>query len=50
MNVASAGQAPVDFDDVMLDDGYDGSRAYSQSKLAMVMMTFDTAERLADAV
>ena len=47
VNVASAGQAPIDFDDVMLDDGYDGSRAYSQSKLAMVMMTFDTAERLA---
>ena len=47
--MASAGQAPIDFDDVMLDDGYDGSRAYSQSKLAMVMMTFDTAERLAES-
>ena len=47
VNVASAGQAPVDFDDVMLERDYDGSRAYSQSKLAMVMMTFDTAERLA---
>jgi NAD(P)-dependent dehydrogenase (short-subunit alcohol dehydrogenase family) len=49
VNVASAGQAPIDFGDVMLDDGYDGSRAYSQSKLAMVMMTFDTAERLAES-
>ena len=47
VNVASAGQAPVDFDDVMLERDYDGGRAYSQSKLAMVMMTFDTAERLA---
>jgi NAD(P)-dependent dehydrogenase (short-subunit alcohol dehydrogenase family) len=47
VNVASAGQAPIDFDDVMLEDGYDGSRAYGQSKLAMVMTTFDTAERLA---
>ena len=47
VNVASAGQAPVDFDDVMLEDGYDGGRAYSQSKLAMVAWTFDTAERLA---
>jgi NAD(P)-dependent dehydrogenase (short-subunit alcohol dehydrogenase family) len=47
VNVASAGQAPVDFDNVMLERDYDGGRAYSQSKLAMVMMTFDTAERLA---
>jgi NAD(P)-dependent dehydrogenase (short-subunit alcohol dehydrogenase family) len=47
VNVASAGQAPVDFDDVMLEDGYDGGRAYSQSKLAMIAWTFDTAERLA---
>jgi NAD(P)-dependent dehydrogenase (short-subunit alcohol dehydrogenase family) len=47
VNVASAGQAPVDFDDVMLEDGYDGGRAYSQSKLALVAFTFDTAERLA---
>jgi NAD(P)-dependent dehydrogenase (short-subunit alcohol dehydrogenase family) len=48
VNVASAGQAPIDFDDVMLEDGYDGGRAYSQSKLAMVAWTFDLAERLAD--
>jgi len=47
VNVASAGQAPVDFDDVMLERGYDGSRAYSQSKLAMVAWTFDLADRLA---
>ena len=47
VNVASAGQAPLDFDDVMLEDGYDGGRAYSQSKLAMVTWTFDLAERLA---
>ena len=48
VNVASAGQAPVDFDDVMLERDYDGGRAYSQSKLAMVAWTFDTAERLAE--
>jgi NAD(P)-dependent dehydrogenase (short-subunit alcohol dehydrogenase family) len=47
VNVASAGQSPLDFDDVMLEHSYDGSRAYSQSKLAMVMWTFDAAERLA---
>ena len=49
VNVASAGQAPIDFDDVMLERHYDGSRAYAQSKLGQVMHTFDLAERL-DAV
>jgi NAD(P)-dependent dehydrogenase (short-subunit alcohol dehydrogenase family) len=47
VNVASAGQAPIDFDDVMIEDGYDGGRAYGQSKLAMVAWTFDLAEQLA---
>jgi hypothetical protein len=27
VNVASAGQAPIDFDDVMLERGYDGGRS-----------------------
>jgi NAD(P)-dependent dehydrogenase (short-subunit alcohol dehydrogenase family) len=49
VNVASAGQVPVDFDDVMLDAGYDGVRAYRQSKLAQVMFTFELAGRLAAA-
>jgi len=47
VNVASAGQAPIDFDDVMLERGYSGSRAYCQSKLALVMLTLDLAEELA---
>jgi NAD(P)-dependent dehydrogenase (short-subunit alcohol dehydrogenase family) len=47
VNVSSAGQMPIDFDDVMLEDGYDGTRAYCQSKLAQVMFTFDLAEELA---
>ena len=47
VNVSSAGQMPIDFDDVMLDRAYDGTRAYCQSKLAQVMHTFDLAERLA---
>jgi NAD(P)-dependent dehydrogenase (short-subunit alcohol dehydrogenase family) len=47
VNVSSAGQSPVDFDDVMLERRYDGMRAYSQSKLAQVMFTFDLAEQLA---
>jgi NAD(P)-dependent dehydrogenase (short-subunit alcohol dehydrogenase family) len=49
VNVSSAGQAPIDFDDAMLERGYDGVRAYCQSKLALVMLTFDLASRLADA-
>jgi NAD(P)-dependent dehydrogenase (short-subunit alcohol dehydrogenase family) len=47
VNVASAGQQAIDFDDVMLERGYDGARAYRQSKLAQVMHAFDLAEELA---
>jgi NAD(P)-dependent dehydrogenase (short-subunit alcohol dehydrogenase family) len=46
VNVSSAGQAPIDFDDVMLERDYDGFRAYCQSKLAQIMFTFDLAEEL----
>jgi NAD(P)-dependent dehydrogenase (short-subunit alcohol dehydrogenase family) len=46
VNVASGAQSPINFDDVMLERNYDGLRAYSQSKLAMVMFTFDLAEEL----
>jgi NAD(P)-dependent dehydrogenase (short-subunit alcohol dehydrogenase family) len=46
VNVSSAGQAPIDFDDVMLEDSYSGVQAYCQSKLALVMLTFDLAEEL----
>jgi NAD(P)-dependent dehydrogenase (short-subunit alcohol dehydrogenase family) len=46
VNVASAGQSPVDFRDVMLKRGYRGMKAYTQSKLAQVMFTFELAERL----
>jgi NAD(P)-dependent dehydrogenase (short-subunit alcohol dehydrogenase family) len=49
VNVASAGQSPVDFSDVMLERGYDGMRAYTRSKLAQVMFTFELAGRLSDA-
>ena len=49
VNVSSAGQAPLDFDDVMLERGYDGWQAYMQSKLAQVMFTLDLAEELDDA-
>jgi NAD(P)-dependent dehydrogenase (short-subunit alcohol dehydrogenase family) len=46
VNVASAGQYPIDFDDVMLERDYQGSRAYRQSKLAQIMFGFELAERL----
>ena len=47
VTVSSAGQAPIDFRDVMLEHHYDGVQAYCQSKLALVMFTFDLAEELA---
>ncbi len=46
VNVSSAGQAPIDFDDVMLEHSYSGVRAYCQSKLAQIMFTFDLADEL----
>jgi NAD(P)-dependent dehydrogenase (short-subunit alcohol dehydrogenase family) len=46
VNAASAGQSPIDFDDPMLERGYDAMRAYSRSKLAQVMFTFELAGRL----
>src|ERR687890_727011 len=48
VNVASAGQSPLNFDDPMLKRGYDAMKAYSQSKLAQVMFTFELAEQLRD--
>jgi NAD(P)-dependent dehydrogenase (short-subunit alcohol dehydrogenase family) len=47
VNVASLGQRPIEFDDVMITKGYDGGRAYAQSKLAQIMFTIDLAEELA---
>jgi NAD(P)-dependent dehydrogenase (short-subunit alcohol dehydrogenase family) len=46
VNVSSAGQAPIDFDDVMLERNYSGVQAYCQAKLGLVMLTFDLAEEL----
>src|SRR5215207_5584869 len=46
VNVASAGQSPVDFSNLMLERGYDAMRAYTQSKLAQIMFTFELAGRL----
>jgi NAD(P)-dependent dehydrogenase (short-subunit alcohol dehydrogenase family) len=46
VNVSSIGQAPLDFDDLMLERGYDDFRAYAQSKLGQIMFTFELADRL----
>jgi NAD(P)-dependent dehydrogenase (short-subunit alcohol dehydrogenase family) len=46
VNVSSLGQAPLDFDNVMLERDYNGVRAYSQSKLSQIMFTIDLAEEL----
>lgn len=46
VNGASAGQHPVDFDDVMLTHGYSGTRAYCQSKLALITLGFVLADRV----
>ena len=46
VNVASLGQHPLDFDDLMLTKGYNGNRAYAQSKLAQIMFTIDLAREL----
>ena len=47
VNVASVGQAPLNFGDIMSEHGYSGVTAYRQSKLAMVAWTFDLAAQLA---
>ena len=47
VQVSSAGQAAINFDDVMLTRSYSGVQAYCQSKLAQIMFTFDLADELA---
>jgi NAD(P)-dependent dehydrogenase (short-subunit alcohol dehydrogenase family) len=44
--VSSLAQAPIDFDDVMLEHGYEELRAYGQSKLAQVAFGFRLARQL----
>ena len=46
VNVSSRSAAPIDFTDVMMERGYTGYRAYSQSKLAQVRFTIDLAASL----
>jgi retinol dehydrogenase 14 len=48
VNVASGEQrnATIDFDDLQGEKGYKGAKAYSQSKLATVLFTYELARRL----
>jgi NAD(P)-dependent dehydrogenase (short-subunit alcohol dehydrogenase family) len=46
VQVASAGQYPIDFGDAMLERDYSGVQAYCQSKLAQILFTFDLDEEL----
>ncbi len=46
VNVASIGQRPINFDDVMMRNGYQTTAAYSQSKLAQIMFTITLAGML----
>ncbi|HET7544111.1 MAG TPA: SDR family NAD(P)-dependent oxidoreductase [Polyangiaceae bacterium] len=45
VNVASAGQAPLDRDDLQSERAYDGVLAYRRSKLALITDTFERAAR-----
>ncbi|WP_433203209.1 SDR family NAD(P)-dependent oxidoreductase [Nocardia sp. CA-107356] len=46
VNVASAGQQEIDFDDPNLEHNYDVYTAYCRAKLAMIMATIEYAEEL----
>lgn len=46
INVASIAQAPIDFADPLLEQSYNDSLAYSQSKLAQILHTMDLAQQL----
>ena len=46
VNVSSAGQSPINFDDIMMEENFDGVNAYCQSKLALIMFTIDLAKDL----
>jgi NAD(P)-dependent dehydrogenase (short-subunit alcohol dehydrogenase family) len=48
VNIASADHSngTIDFDDLQGEKGYKGAKAYSQSKLANVLLTYELARRL----
>jgi NAD(P)-dependent dehydrogenase (short-subunit alcohol dehydrogenase family) len=50
VNVSSLGQQALDFDDLQLERGYSGMRAYCQSKLAQILYTVSLAPRVAPGI
>ena len=48
VNISSGAQEALDFDDLMLEEDFSGSRSYAQSKLAQVLFTIELADRLRD--
>src|SRR5579859_474430 len=48
IHVGSAGQSPLDFDDILYERSYDGYKAYCRSKLALAMSAMDLAASLKD--
>jgi NAD(P)-dependent dehydrogenase (short-subunit alcohol dehydrogenase family) len=48
INVASAGQEPLDFSNLQLEQEYSGYFAYCRSKVALIMFTLDLAEEVKD--
>jgi len=46
INVASIGQEPIDFSNLMLEKDYEGFWAYKRSKTALIMYTVELANRL----
>ena len=46
VNVSSAAQEPINFTDLMLEKYYSPMKAYSRSKLALAMFTFELDQRL----
>lgn len=46
VNITSSGQSPIQFDDLQGERQYRGFQAYTQSKTANVMFTYELARRL----
>jgi NAD(P)-dependent dehydrogenase (short-subunit alcohol dehydrogenase family) len=49
VNITSSGQSPIQFDDLQGERQYRGFQAYTQSKTANVMFTYELARRLEGA-
>jgi NAD(P)-dependent dehydrogenase (short-subunit alcohol dehydrogenase family) len=48
VNVGSAGQLPIDFDDLQMQRHYDGVEAYRRAKLALAAWSFELADQVRD--